>query len=374
MSSVEKTRKKLEGNNKASEEEGAWETPKRWTQRELARRLGVSQATVSRVLAKGGRHSEETRRQIMEKAGEMGYRPDPALLSLSAYRWKRRSATQESLAWFGGLPPAASGYEQLLFQAARARAEVMGYGMEYFWEYEPGYSPKRYAQIFSARGIAGVAFGPRPRPHARIELEIGRFAAVTLGRSVDWPPVDRVSVDHFQTMELCYSAVRERGFVRIGFSMTENYSERTAGLWMGAFLAQQVRHYGTGAARGVVKIPPLLDDEAHSGGRFETWFRKWRPDAIITMGEDFGCLASLRRMGVRFPEDVGVALLVVPCYVPKDFPNPGGFSGILEPVAGLAAFAVDILVGRIRNNERGIPKDRRVHLLPGAWHEGTTLR
>ncbi len=349
------------------------EVPERWTQRELARRLGVSQATVSRVLAKGGRHSEETRRQIMEKAGEIGYRPDPALLSLSAYRWKRRPATKESLAWFGGLPPAASGYEPLLFQAARARAELMGYGMEYFWEYEPGYSPKRYAQIFSARGIAGVAFGPRPRPHARIELAIERFAAVSLGRSVDWPPVDRVSVDHFQTMELCYSSVRERGFRRIGFSMTESYSERTAGLWTGAFLAQQVRHYGMGAERGVVKIPPLLDDEAHSGGRFETWFSKWRPDAIITMGWHFGCLASLRRMGVRFPEDVGVALLVVPPYMAEEEPELTGFSGIHEPVEELAAFAVDVLVGRIRNNERGVPKDRRVHLLPGAWFEGKTL-
>ncbi|EIQ00168.1 transcriptional regulator [Opitutaceae bacterium TAV1] len=338
----------------------------RLTQRELARKLGVSQATISRALAKNSRHSAEMRKRVAAEAEQAGYRPDPVLASLNAYRRMRRPITRgQTLVWFGGTQEGdRSSYEAILFPAARTRAEALGYGMEYFWENEPGYSAQRYEQIFNARGVAGVVFGPRAQPHARIELKIENFAAVALGRSVDWPPVDRVSTDHFQTMEMCYSAVRDRGFRRIGFSMTENYSERVAGLWTGAFLGQQQHN------PELAKIPPLLDDDAHSGSKFEVWFRKWKPDAIVTMGWHFGCLASLERMRMRFPQDVGVALLVVP----EHEASLAGFSGIHEPVDDLAHFAVDILVGRIRNNERGVPRDRRVHLLPGAWHEGTTLR
>ncbi|MDR1279301.1 MAG: LacI family transcriptional regulator [Opitutaceae bacterium] len=342
-----------------------WQEQERLTQRELAQRLGVSQATVSRALAKNTRHSEQTRSKVVEEAERLGYRPDPVLASLNAYRRTRRPILQgRSLVWFGGSPAQdRRSYEALLFPAACKRAEALGYGMEYFWENEPGYSSQRYEQIFRTRGIAGVVFGPRLQPHARIELRIDDFAAVALGRSVDWPLVDRVSVDHFQTMEACYEAIREHGFTRIGFSMTESYSERMAGLWTGAFLGQQLRN------PPLARIPPLLDDDAHSGGKFEAWFKKWKPDAVITMGWHFGCLASLERMKVRFPKDVGVALLVVP----EHEASLAGFSGIHEPVDDLARFVVDILVGRIRNNERGIPADRRVHLLPGTWFEGRTL-
>lgn len=340
---------------------------KRITQKELAQQLGVSQATISRALAKNSRHSEKMRKQVSAVAERLGYRPDPVLASLNAYRRMQRPiSVGQSLAWFGGMPH-GEGYDPLLYQAARTRAETLGYGLEYFWEYEPGYSTRRYTQIFNARGIAGVIFGPRQQAHARIELSIDRLAAVTVGRSVDWPPVDRVSVDHFQTMEACYKAVREHGFERIGFSMTGSYNERVAGLWAGAFLGQQLRN------QKLVRIPPLLDDDAHSSGKFEPWFRKWKPDAILTMGWHFGCLASLRQMGVRFPQDIGVALLVVPAHVPEKEPELRDFSGISEPDQELAAFAVDVLVGRIRNNERGVPTERRVHLLPGAWIDGKTL-
>jgi DNA-binding LacI/PurR family transcriptional regulator len=342
--------------------------PKGVTQRELARRLGVSQATVSRVLAKNARHSQKMRETVTEAAVRLGYRPDPVFANMNEYKRLRRAVRRQTLAWFSAMPYGAGQYETMLFQAARARAEALGYGMDYFWEHDPGYSSKRYEQIFSTRGIAGVIFGPRTQPHARVEMEIDHFAAVAMGRSVDWPPVDRVSTDHFQTMTLCYDSVRARGFRRIGFSLAKSYSERVDGVWTAAFLGQQLRN------PGLPKIPPLLDDDPSASGNFKAWFRKWKPEALITMGWHFGHLGALRRMGLRFPEVVGVALLVVPCYVPEDFPALNGFSGILEPLSGLAAFAVDILVGRIRNNERGIPADRRVHLLPGTWTEGTTLR
>jgi DNA-binding LacI/PurR family transcriptional regulator len=341
----------------------------RITQRELAEKLGVNQATVSRALSKGGRLSGELRARILREAERSGYRPDPVLSSLNAYRRTRRPITRgQALAWFGAMAPGEIGYEPLLFRAARARAEEMGYGMEYFWENEPGFSAARYEQIFQTRGIAGVVFGPRSQPHVRIGLKIDEVAAVMLGRSVDWPPVDRVSVDHFQTMETCYDAVRERGFRRIGLVLSEGCSERVAGVWTSSFLGRQAR----GADAGLVRLPVLLieEDQEKAAVRFDAWWRRWKPDAIMTMAWRLGCVPVMRRLGVRFPGEVGVALLMVPEHEPPYM----HFSGIYEPVGELAGFAADVLVGRIRNGARGIPSDRRVHLLPGRWMEGDTLK
>lgn len=337
----------------------------RITQRELARKLGLSQATVSRALAGGARHAPGTCRRILEAAEALGYRPDPVLACLSAYRRTRRPSGRGAvLAWFGAAPAGEPSYELSLFRAARRRAEALGYGLEYHWERRPGYSPRGFERIFAARGVAGLIFGPRPEPHARVELDIAPFAAVALGRSVGWPPVDLVSTDHFQTMERCYRRLAELGRRRIGFCLTRSYNERVAGLWRGSYLNQQ-------AAHPELEAPPPYQEDADEHCAFDRWLKAWRPDAIITMAGPAGCLAALRRRGLRAPRDLGLALLVLP---EEEAKGRARHAGIVEPTERLAELAVDVVVGRIRNNERGAPAERRIHLLPGEWRDGPTAR
>lgn len=61
---------------------------KKVTAREIARRLGVSQSTVSRVLsdAEGYTYNQETRKRILEEAARMGYRPHAVARSLRERR------------------------------------------------------------------------------------------------------------------------------------------------------------------------------------------------------------------------------------------------------------------------------------------------
>jgi DNA-binding LacI/PurR family transcriptional regulator len=61
-----------------------YETPTKVTSRQIADRLGVSQATVSRVLRNvpGYQYSQETRQRIQEEAEHRGYRPHAVASSL----------------------------------------------------------------------------------------------------------------------------------------------------------------------------------------------------------------------------------------------------------------------------------------------------
>jgi LacI family transcriptional regulator len=54
------------------------------TAKDVARELNLSQPTVSRILsgARGHRASEQTRRQVMETARRLGYRPHPVAQNL----------------------------------------------------------------------------------------------------------------------------------------------------------------------------------------------------------------------------------------------------------------------------------------------------
>ncbi len=338
-------------------------TGTRLTQRELAAKLGVSQATVSRALGRHARHSTETVERIRQAAEALGYRPDPVLSSLNAYRRTRRPISRgQSLAWFGATPSDEAPYETALFRAARQRAELLGYSLDYFWEHTPGTSLARFETILTSRGVAGVIFGPRPEPHSRIELNIESFAAVAMGRSIQWPPVDLISADHFQTMEICFRHLHELGYRRIGFALTRAYNERVAGIWRGSYLNQQHSLSTTGP---ILFQEPSLDD-----GCFDQWLDQWSPDAVITMDDPIGCLGALRKRKLSLPRDIGVALLVVP----EQEGLASRYAGVVEPVDRLAHLAVDTLVARIRNNERGIPVERRVHLLPGIWRNGSSVR
>lgn len=337
----------------------------RLTQRELAARLGVSQASISRALAGHHRHSAKLLAQVQREARKAGYRPDPVLACLNVYRRTRRPiAKGGSLIWFGATRPGERGYEGILFRLAKKRAEQLGYGLDYQWRFEKGMSLDRFRQICRARGVAGLILGPQPEAHAKLEVDVSDLAAVAIGRSVDWPAVDLVAVDHFQTMERCCQGLLDLGHRRIGFALTSVYNERVARLWSGAFLAQQNHH------PQMATIPPLLEDVSQNPAKFKAWFLKWKPEALLTMAWQFGCLSAMAKNRITYPRQVSLALLVVPHYDA----TLSHYSGISEPVESIACLSVDVLVGRIRNNETGLPSERRIHLLPGSWTDGVTAQ
>ncbi|RYD40551.1 MAG: LacI family DNA-binding transcriptional regulator, partial [Verrucomicrobiaceae bacterium] len=69
----------------------AWDgsMEKRVTMGVLAKRLGLSESTVSRALKGDTRIGEETRARVAKLAADLGYRPNPMISALMAVRGKR---------------------------------------------------------------------------------------------------------------------------------------------------------------------------------------------------------------------------------------------------------------------------------------------
>jgi DNA-binding LacI/PurR family transcriptional regulator len=105
--------------------------------RDIARRLNVSHVTVSMALRDHPRISATRREQVKKMAGEMGYRPDPMLASLIAYRQdKRAKPIAATLAWINRWPDPKTLRKHSEFNAywegAREAADRLGYRVEEF--------------------------------------------------------------------------------------------------------------------------------------------------------------------------------------------------------------------------------------------------
>jgi len=76
---------------------------------------------------------------------------------------------------------------------------------------------------------------------------------------------------------------------------------------------------------------------------------------------------QLQRLGVRWPEDIGLAAIA-------PILEGTGFSGLQENHALIGEWAVEMLVERIVHHELGMPASPRLQLVESQWLKGNSLR
>lgn len=336
---------------------------KRPTQKAIATVAGVHTSTVCLALKNHPTIPEETRKRIRKIADELGYRPDPMLASLAAYRTSLRPAAfHGQLAWLSisntrfdwRKVPVYSAY----MEGAASRAEQLGYTLQDYNLGERGMTLQRLAGIMQARGVTGVLVCPMPEAHMELEFPWQHFAAVSLGFTLDRPALNLVAANHFQSLRLIFRNLLQLGYERIGLALPGDLSARVGEHYLAAYLVEQR------ALSPNQQLQPHLDMPPTRAG-FARWLKQTRPDALITSNYIFpGYLAE---MGVRVPDELGVAV-VFKRVVGDDF------SGIDQRVQRTGEVAMDVLVSMIQRNERGVPSSPLETLVEGRWVPGTTVR
>lgn len=330
---------------------------KRITQRDLAAHLGVSQVTVSRALARNPLVNKAMQEKIWEAANRLGYTPDPVLGCLNAYRQTRMPIEKgQTLAWITGLDRRAN---LPWYLGASKQAEHYGYRIRDFDPDEPNLSFKRLMSILYNQGISGLIFPPRRQPQSRLEIDLDKFCAVTIGYSLQEPAIDRVITDHHINCIIAYDKLVERGYRRIAYATALTSDQRLEGRELSALIYQQSRH------PHLTAIPPLLYENTLEGmdSTFPAWIRKWRPDVIICSSTYLSDICE--RLKLRVPEDIGIISLMV-----RDEGDERSGMNQLAHEAGV--LAVDTVVSLLRSNQRGVPRNRRTIMLAGEWVDGKT--
>ena len=332
------------------------------TIRDIGRKTGYHYSTVSLALHDHPRIPEATKQIIREAAKGLGYRPDPALSALCAYRlMKRRPKEQTVIAWLTNHRDRTgwkmSACTRDYYEGASQRATERGYRLETFWLSEPGMTGQRMSKILWTRGVRGVLLPPQERL-TTIELAWENLSAVTFGYTLLHPRLHLVSNHEYRTMGTLFAELEKRAYQRVGLLNLRDHDRRVDNNWLAAYLVEQARlqpHH---------RLPPLVLDEWNTR-TFVSWVERYDPDVIVTRLPEV--LRSLRRAGYRVPDDVGVA------YHTLD-EKSRGLSGMKKNSFQIGVMAVDLLIDMLHRNERGIPVRPYLLMVEGSWVEGNTLR
>ena len=141
--------------------------------------------------------------------------------------------------------------------------------------------------------------------------------------------------------------------------LQERVAEKVGKRWVGAALLDQ------SAQPTADRVPPLLLEHWNEA-EFSAWFHTYEPEVIL--GVNLAEIPHwLTRLGKRVPQDVGIVSL-------DRRSGDRGIAGINQDYAHVGGNAVDLLIGMLHRNERGLPAKPSVVLSDGAWINGRSLR
>lgn len=336
--------------------------PKRVTVRDIAHRLKVSHATVSRALRGDRRISVAVRERVRTVADAMGYRPDPMLAALAHYR--RGNATtpiSAELAWINYWPDPRRlrSFREfdLYWRGASAEAERCGFRLEEF-VLNQELSASRLEKILLARNIQGILIPPHggiPTPWGSFNWN--NFCVVRFGYTISHPPAHVVTSSQLTDGLIAFDNMWRLGYRRIGLVVVPRMLTRFGAGYL----------FGQWRQLSDVEIPPLVlaetRNEEQDRKALTRWLEQHQPDAILS---DIRSLRQLlQKINYRVPEDVGLAHFSV-----LDGDADAGIDQCSEEI-GRAA--VQLLISLINHNERGIPTVCRELLIDGRWVDGSTL-
>jgi len=337
---------------------------KRPTMRDIAKLANVSGVTVSLALRKHSSIPQRTRERIEEIARQIGYRPDPALSALMAYRrGAKPSGYQGTIAWINphihpeyvrNAPPFS-----LYFQGASERCVELGYKLEEFPLVDFNMNYKQLSKVLYSRNIQGVIFSPQERHQAHIStisFNWDRFSSVSLGFSLVRPQLHTIVPAQYRSARLAMRKLRSLGYRRIGCISNETLNKRTDSNFLGGYLVEQCR------VPVDCRIPVFtMSRDRDYMPECRKWCRLHKPDAIL----DFSDRSSYSLQLLRSLQNhkLGIASIDL-----QD--EPSELAGINQNSRLVGRVAADEVAGLILANRRGIPDIPKRVLIEGSWVDG----
>ena len=349
------------------------------TLRDVARMAGVSHITVSRVVRGSPQVSAATAQKVRWAVKKLGYRPDPTLSALAAYRSIRNSGEGDAAASSSSSPDAAGAtsgsgpapasassrsrgstlafldcddqrssrvFNRAILLGVRREAGLFGYSVESFRLDPAEAMQRRLSRTLFHRGVRGLLFSPADTLWTFAGWDWAEFAPVSLGALEHEPAMHSVAMDYFQGAVQGYEKLERQGCRRIGLVIDARLEARTGHRWLGGFLSQggtRSRFYGIGGLGNPTQI--------------RAWAERERIDGVLTIDE--------------------LAPLALPGLPVIFLNNTGAPAGMLRPVLDpeqVGAEGVRLLHHMLLRRELGIPTERKRIELQGRWQNEAALK
>ncbi|ABG03799.1 transcriptional regulator, LacI family [Rubrobacter xylanophilus DSM 9941] len=306
--------------------------------RDVARRAGVSPATVSRVLNGVPTVGEEHRRRVLRAIEELGYRPNRLASNL-----RRQKAEMIGVVVSDIENPHFTGMVRAVEDAAYRK----GYRVLLCNTDETPQKQRSYLEVLAAERVLGVILSPSDPEDEEIGelLDLG-IPVVAFDRTVADPRADAVVVDNVGGVRAATRRLVAAGHERIGFvggsEGIETGSGRLAGYreaMLEAGLEPRVAHGGFRIEGGWEATRRLLSEGL----------------TALVVGNNLmtiGALRALREMGLRVPRDLALVAVDDPFWAELVEPP---LTTLAQPVREMAGCAMRMMLERI-SGERSEPR------------------
>lgn len=303
--------------------------------RDVARRAGVSPATVSRVLNGSARVTDARRERVERAIAELGFRPSSLARGLSL----GRTGTLGVIAPFFTHWGTVARLRGITDSAASADYDLMIFNVE---------TPKQRADAllkFARRDrVDGLLVVSVPLEDDDVaHLRRQRLAVVVV--DIDRPEISRVTIDDVAGGRLATEHLLERGHRRIGF--VGDLPDPGLG-----FTVSERRHRGYREALAAAGVPadPLLTAVGaygRAGARALTngmLAAPDRPTAIFAASDmqAVGVLEAAEDAGLRVPADLAVV-----GFDDIEIADVLGLTTVRQPLADIGAEAVRLLLAEL---------------------------
>ncbi len=349
---------------------------RRVTLADIAAKAAVHVTTVSLALRNHPRLPEATRQRIQALAEQLGYRPDPMLRALVAYRGRAMDRRNTPTLAYVTNWATRWGWKKVtahpdFFAGAQAKANQLGYKLEHFWIREPGLTQGRLSRILISRGITGVIVASHGREMGdALQFDWPNFSAVKIDYFPHQPMLHNVTNNQCDIVRLAMQKVMAAGYRRIGFVMHRGWDHAVDHLWTAGFLCEQQN------LKPRERIPAHIFPEPYPVERWfnennapvvadrpalEKWLRKFQPEVVISKASFV--LPLFRQMGLRVPRDLAFVDVFLDQF-------DGVTAGVRQNHETVGAIAVEILAGQLQHNKFGVPEIPTTTFVEGSWFDG----
>jgi len=332
---------------------------------DVARVAGVHPTTVSLALRDHPSIPAETRARIRGVAKELGYRRDPLLDAFNFHR-VRNAKRPRRLAMAFVVDGTATrffgpkGYNQLVFDGARAVAEAHNYSLEAFTIGPKDMAPSRLKTILATRGITGVLLSTFDIDTSRLELDWDHYCTVKIESLHLAPHCDAVSSDQLQVARLAMRRLREYGYRRIGLATAKEDESRLSESFRMGVLVEQA------ALPEDERVTPLvfaLADVSSLTTILPSWLRNEKIDVVISNWSEL--LDIFPSAHIRIPDNVAFASLDAQ-------PTAPHVAGVVQNHRLVGIRAMEQLCLAAETHQRGVSTTQSITYVPGFWRDGMT--
>lgn len=336
---------------------------------DIAKKVGVSKMTVSRVLREDPAVAKQTREKVLAAAKELGYAPNPKLARLMSEMANSRS----SLNTLGELAlitteETENGWKKYFhqkscFEGAKVGAQSYGYNLLPVWALSRRFNKGRLTEFLWSRGVDGLIIMPLGQTviGKKLDIDWNRFCSVQIGATLSEPNLNLVRHNHYDGMMQSLLELEKLGYERIGLCFSSDSDLRSYHRWASAYLYwRRIRGFSKESLPSFHYEAGKVDLHA-----FKSWINQCKISAMVCMDAELAPICA--KLGIKIPDDLGFSVL----------DHPGGDSklaGIDQVASELGRIAVDLLMISVRKGAKGVPERPVKSIIEGSWIAGETVK